>query len=251
MGDPYSRLDYRRMIAWPKRIQREWPLIAETLGSPAGRRVLDLGCGTGEHARFLAERGFEVVGVDVSASMLDKATEAQLPANLRFVAADLADLATAVTDRFDGAICLGNTLPHLRSSEALARFFAGLRRRLAPGAPALFQLLNYERIFARGERWLPLNFRPDDGGEVVFLRLMRLHADGRVSFSPSSLTLDPERDPPLELRSSKRVELRGWREGELSEALTTSGFERIERRGAFDGSPFDPASSSDLILLAR
>src|SRR5260370_19420094 len=44
----------------------------------AGRRVkgvLDLGCGTGGHAVPLAERGYEVVGVDRSAEMLRHAVE--------------------------------------------------------------------------------------------------------------------------------------------------------------------------------
>ena len=251
MTDPYSRLDYRRMNAWPRRIEREWPLLAETLGTPAGRRILDLGCGTGEHARFLAAQGFEVVGVDVSESMLERAAEEPLSPNLRFVACDLEDLETGIPGDFDGAVCLGNTLPHLCSAEGLARFSSGLRRRLKPGAPVLFQLLNYQRIFEHKIRHLPLNFRPHDEGETVFLRLMELHDDGRVSFFPSSLVLDPERDPPLELRSSKRVELRGWRHDDLSSALRSAGFDQIERLGGFDGRPFDATGSIDLILVAR
>lgn len=37
------------------------------------RSILDLGCGTGNHALPLAERGYEVVGVDLSESMLAEA----------------------------------------------------------------------------------------------------------------------------------------------------------------------------------
>jgi SAM-dependent methyltransferase len=39
----------------------------------AGGAILDLGCGTGDLARFLSRAGFNVVGCDVSASMLTKA----------------------------------------------------------------------------------------------------------------------------------------------------------------------------------
>jgi SAM-dependent methyltransferase len=38
-----------------------------------GRRALDFGCGTGRSTRFLRDRGFEVVGVDVSQPMLERA----------------------------------------------------------------------------------------------------------------------------------------------------------------------------------
>src|SRR5712691_9282894 len=42
-------------------------------GQPLVRRVLDLGCGTGGHAVLLAGRGYDVVGVDRSPEMLERA----------------------------------------------------------------------------------------------------------------------------------------------------------------------------------
>ena len=255
-SDPYSRLQYRRLIAWPKRIEREAPLLREVLRSGPSKRVVDLGCGTGEHARFLASEGFDVTGVDRSAELIEEARR-NAPASLRFAEADLGRLASRVgregleAETFGGAICLGNTLPHLLERDALESFVEGLARLFLPGASLLLQIVNYERIFARGERHLPLNFRDDpDGGEIVFLRLLELQADGRVIFCPTSLRLRPDRESPVEVHSSRRVPLKGWRRGELEEIFADAGFRQCRAYGSFTKDSFEPLESTDLLLVA-
>ncbi len=248
--DPYSRVDYRRLVAWPERIEREWPFLSRILG--ASGRVLDLGSGTGEHSRFLASRGFEVVGIDSSPAMLAKAADAPLPPNLAFLEGDIAAVERLTDGWFDGAVCLGNTLPHLRDLATLARLFSGLRARLRPAAPLLLQVLNYARIIGGGQRYLPLNFRRDEGeGEVVFLRLMTPRPDGTVVFTPSTLRYRPDGDPPLEVVATRSIELTGWRRPELEGALEAAGFARREIFGTVGDVPFDPEQSPDLVIVAR
>jgi SAM-dependent methyltransferase len=48
--------------------------VIDRLSPLAGRRILDLGCGKGRFARALGERGARVIGLDLSAAMLDEAT---------------------------------------------------------------------------------------------------------------------------------------------------------------------------------
>ncbi len=119
-ADPYSRVEYRRLIAWPRRIRREWPLLDRALSSGPSRRVLDLGCGTGEHARFLAAQEFEVVAVDASPSMLEKAREEALPSHLRFVEGDLSALGDLVEGTFGGSWWM------VRGSMIQVRILAGV-----------------------------------------------------------------------------------------------------------------------------
>lgn len=248
--DPWSRVDYRRLIAWPERIRREWPLLEKVLGSGPSRRVLDLGCGPGEHSRKLADEGFEVVGIDASEAMLEKARETPVPENLRFVLGDIREVARLAEGEFGGAICLGNTLPSLREREDLSRLFRGLRERLLPGAPFLLQVLNYDRILGRRERFLPLNFRPEDGGEAVFVRLMDPQEDGTVLFYPTTLRLRPGADPPVEVVHTREIRLRGWRRAEIEALLEEAGFPERQAWGGFDESPWDP-EARDLVLAAR
>jgi len=248
--DTYSRVDYRRMVAWPARIEREWPFLGRVLGTASSYRLLDLGCGTGEHSRFLATQGFDVVGIDSSPAMITKAREGGTQTGVRFIEGDIGALAELVEPGFGAAICLGNTLPHVQSRDALDRVLQGLRRVLLPGAPFLLQVLNYDRIFATRQRFLPLNFREDTRGEVVFLRLMDLRQDGTVVFTPSTLRYRPDADPPLEVVSSKSVTLHGWTRSELDAALADNEFASREHFGTVADVPYE-ADSPDLVIVAR
>lgn len=264
--DPYSRVDYRRLIAWPERIRREWPLLEKVLGSGPSRRVLEVGCGPAQHARALADGGFEVVAVDQSEAMLAAAREEPLPDGLTLVQGDMLEVDRLVEGTFGAALCLGNVLPHVKDEESLARFAGALARALEPGAPFLLQILNYDRIHGKKIRSLPINFRPGPGGgegsaggereeseesEIVFVRLMTPLPDGRVLFYPTTLVLDPGAEQPVRVDHGKEVVLRGWRRAEVEEIFAEAGLEPDRAYGAFDGSPFEPLESQDLVLVVR
>jgi SAM-dependent methyltransferase len=249
--DPWSRVDYRRLIAWPERITREWPFLERVLAGSRPGLILDLGSGTGEHSRHLAAQGFDVLGIDGSPSMLEKASDAPLPSNLRFVAGDIADVRSLVPHEAAGAICLGNTLPHL-DEPSMRTLAAGLADTLKPGAPFVFQVLNYERIRAKKLRHLPLNFRPTENeGETIFLRLLETHADGWVTFTPTTLRYDPDRDPPVEVTSTRSIRLYGWTWPELRAIFGGAGFSTAAVFGGYDSSPFNAAESPDVIGVLR
>lgn len=183
--------------------------------------------------------------------MIVSAREEPIPENLEFIEGDICEIEELATGGFGGAICLGNTLPHIRQLEQLNGLLVGLRRRLVSRAPLILQLLNYERILRRGERHLPLNFRSDGQEEIVFLRLMELLENDEILFFPSTLRLTPGQEPPLEVKASKEVRLRGWRAESLETALTEAGFETIELFGDYAGTTFDPEESRDLLVVAR
>ncbi|MGW8374701.1 class I SAM-dependent methyltransferase [Streptomyces sp. ODS28] len=53
----------------------ELALFTDHLGAADGRRLLDVGCGTGEYARALHEQGFHVTGIDFAPSAIALARE--------------------------------------------------------------------------------------------------------------------------------------------------------------------------------
>jgi SAM-dependent methyltransferase len=100
-------------------------------------RAIDLGCGTGANAVYLAEHGFEVIGVDYSAVALAKAEARAAKAGVecRFVAADLtADL--PVEGPFDLVLDFG-TLDDL-APDGRRAMAANIARLTTAGAIFLF-----------------------------------------------------------------------------------------------------------------
>lgn len=78
---------------WSGRVNETFAAIAAAL--PPGR-ALDVGCGEGGDALWLAERGWQVTGIDVSDTAVDRAREAARSrglsdAQVRFIAADAVD----------------------------------------------------------------------------------------------------------------------------------------------------------------
>ena len=250
-GDPYSRTEYRRVIAWTRRIEREGPWLLELLDAAPDRSVLDVGPGTGEHTAFFARHGARAVGVDASESMIRAAREHEALGHGRFIHGDAREADKLLVDepRFGLAICLGNMLPHLLEDQDLQLVFAAIHRLLLQDGKFLLQVLNYERILSQGVRHLPLNFREEgEGREVVFLRLMSPAPEGRILFFPTTLILDPSSEKPVALSGTKRVELRAWKAEELVSALEDVGFQSTQY-GNMQGGAFDPESSSDFVVL--
>lgn len=246
--DPFSRANYRSLIAWPERMKREAPFLTRFLAALPDASVLDIGCGTGEHARHLAERGLRVVGLDRSPAMIESALDGPMPDNLRFVVGDMREADTRLAgDAFGGALALGNMLPFLPDAAELSAALAATARVLKPGGVFLFQLLNYERLESRNERALPINVRPGPDGEIVFVRVMSFPGDGRVLFYPTTLQIDPDAEEPVRVVRSKRVELRGWRRAELEPALRAAGFADVTWYGTMTGEPWTASDSSDLV----
>jgi SAM-dependent methyltransferase len=116
--------------------------IFRTQGDSSIRSVLDLGCGTGNHAIPLAQRGYEVVGVDLSADMLDHARrkEAELRPNagVTFHQGDIRRI--QLERRFDAALMMFAVLGYqLENSQVLAALGTA-REHLRTGGLLIFDV---------------------------------------------------------------------------------------------------------------
>jgi SAM-dependent methyltransferase len=129
---PAERYDARweALAASGQDVHGEAALVDALLGGPPAR-VLDAGCGTGRVAIELDRRGYDTVGLDVDATLLERA-RVKAP-TLTWQEADLASLpADLAPGPFAAAVLAGNVMIFVaRGSEGAV--LANLAPRLAPG----------------------------------------------------------------------------------------------------------------------
>lgn len=110
----------------------------------SGARLLDVGCGPGRHLAAFRERGLDPVGLDLSASLLERAREVTGGAT-PLVRADMRRLPAAAAT-FDAATSYFTSFGYFRSPAEDRRVLAELRRVLRPGGPYLLDFLNAEQV---------------------------------------------------------------------------------------------------------
>lgn len=154
-------------------IAMEQPVVRSAAGDVRGLAVLDLGCGTGRHAVWLANEGASVTAMDFSRGMLDEARRKAGASAIRFVEHDL-HLPLPLEDGAFDLVVSGLVLEHLGSLDG---FFGEDRRVLKPGGRAVISAM-HPAMFLRGTQ---ARFTDPASGEIV--------APGSTAHSISSFVM--------------------------------------------------------------
>lgn len=123
-----------------------------------GARILDAGCGTGALAFELAQRGADVVGVDISPQLVDiarKRTPERLRDKITFHADDMLNRRLG---RFDHVVAMDSMIYY--TADDIAAILAGIAPRLsdtmiftvAPRTPLLMLMWRAGKLFPRSDR---------------------------------------------------------------------------------------------------
>ncbi|NYH92075.1 methyltransferase domain-containing protein [Actinopolymorpha rutila] len=148
VGDIGTREGYAQWVhsyddAGNPLIAAEEPVVRPLLDALKLGRVLDAACGTGRHAQYLAELGHEVVGVDSSPEMLDRAG-IKVPGG-DFRAGEI-DRLPFPDESFDSLVCALALTYQPRLDPTLAEFARVLR----PGGQLILSDIHWLSLYLGG-----------------------------------------------------------------------------------------------------
>jgi SAM-dependent methyltransferase len=104
---------------------------------PAAVKILELGCGTGNHAKHFCNEGFMVTGVERSMDMVALAKKKAIQ-NFEPVAADISQY--KLPDQYNVAVSLFHVISYLTGNEILIRCFQNTCEHLLPGGIFIFDI---------------------------------------------------------------------------------------------------------------
>lgn len=218
--------------------RQEVDFVVQALGVAPPARLLDVPCGGGRHAVALAERGFHVTGIDLSADFLRaamaKSQGRDLP--ISWQQGDMRDLPDQVP--FDGALCMGNSFGYLDDA-GNASFLKAVSRALQPGARLIIDtgMLSESFLHNFKERfWYEI-------GDILFL----LRNQHNLQASRLETDMIFVRGGQVDRRA---ISHRIYTYRELLDLLGSAGFPDVQAFASVAGEPY-VAGSPQALLVAR
>ncbi len=227
-------------------------LARELLGGPG--RILELACGSGRVTSALLRDGHEVVGLDLSAAMLERAEAriARLGRSARsratLVQGDVRDFALGA--RFPLVIMAFNSFEHLYTRVEVAACLARIRAHLDDGGRFAFDVQNpnlHWLVRDPDKRWARTVFRHPTTGRRTAYSTNHVY-DPISQIAVIRIYYDPVEPGPGEPSQVIVLTQRKFFPAELEALVTQGGFAVDRRYGDFAGEPLTGAAESQLLV---
>jgi SAM-dependent methyltransferase len=215
--------------------------VFQTYAERSVKTILDLGCGTGTHALIMAERGYEVCGVDRSGEMLARARRKVAESDYTRISFQQADIRNFdLRQRFDAVLIMFAVLGYqLENSEVLATLRCA-RRHLSPGGLLIFDAWYGPAVLHQGLSQRTKTIPTSTG------RLIR-HASGELDAARQVCSvhyrLQRYVNENLFAETEEHHRMRYFFPLELRQYLSEAGLEQV-RLGAFPEYDSEPSEET-------
>ncbi len=217
----------------------------------AGRPVLELACGTARLTIPIAQSGVEIVGLDLSPSMLAHArTKAEAAGvEIKFVEGDCRSF--ELPRKFALIFMAFNSMQHLHDHASLSALFANVRKHLAEDGRFVFDVFNPKvEILARssGERRLEREYEDPDGKGTMSFEYSATYDDAsQVSHIQCYFVRRGANGEEIEVREEE-LHLRSFFPQELDLLVRSQGFEIVEKFGNFERKAFGRGDPKQVVV---
>lgn len=201
-------------------------------------KILDLGCGYGRHSIELAKRGYEVVGLDLSEALINKAKadSANSGVNVEWILEDMRNI--PFTNEFD--LIINNAFGYLETDEEEYKVIEQAYKALKPGG----YFLQWE--IPNREKWARsfLNYNVERHGEYLLVKENTFNPLNSREYQ--EFMLISKKEPMLSRKSIVRI----YTLTELVEMHKKAGLEYI-KHSVLDGSPLTFDSQEVMIISQK
>ena len=211
-----------------------------------GKKVLELGCGTGRVCLPLAKAGTDITGIDVSDEMLE---EAKLKAKNEKLAIDFQKediIHFQSEEKFHLILCIHNSFSHVNGLENLRSFFDSVKRNLTNDGTFILQVFNPDfYFFTRDpEEKYPLKTYQDPySDEMVELLENNYYDDeSQINYMKWYFQIG---DKEIVKSFNQRV----YFPQELDYLVQLFGFEIVDKFGDFEETPFVDMPDTQVLVL--
>ena len=224
-------------VDWGQRLKYEIPDLVKVFNKQKARKILDIGCGIGEHTIALAKEGFMLYGFERSELMIKEAKKkhALLPKRIKnrikFFSGEYEDSISKINDSFDAAIFMGNSISH--NPDKYKSILKLTSEVLSKSSVMMFQITNFEKIFKKKKRLSQFKFVKSGGFEEnAFLEFYdRPPKEGNTILKTFSIfDFNGKRWSFYGLRNSIFANLN---KGKMKKLLTKNGFKKIGFYGSY------------------
>jgi SAM-dependent methyltransferase len=201
--------------------------------------ILDLGCGRGRHSINLAQRGYQVKGIDLSAEAIKTAVSKANKLELQNVKFEVWDMRNPLPETFDAIVNLFTTFGYFKQDDENALVLDSVVKMLKNEGLFVLDYLNAEKV--------KQTFVPEEEGEFqgINYQIKRYIKNGAIH--KDIVFAGGELDIPRSYW--ERVKLYGleWFENEMKKR----DLEIIDVSGNYQGGEFKPDSSPRLLIISR
>ena len=235
-------------------MQHDVPFYLD-MAKETGGPVLELACGTGRVLLPLAQAGFDVTGLDVSQSMLDR-LQAKLDKEPREVQARVALKCADMRDyrfsqKFKLVFCAFNSFLHLMTTEDQLACLRSVHEYLADDGWLVLNVFapDHSRLTGRVETVVSVERDPETGRDMIVTNISMRHPESQTIEAWEYV--DRIGDDGSVKRYPAKYTLSWIHHREMHLLLRCAGYEVVNVYGGYDKRPYDYVSGIQLFLAKK